>query len=269
LRGRAFEAMDNMHGQPVVLVSQTFVRRYLSSEDPIGKHIQFPPGLPGLPAGTPPRLLIVGVVGDTKDAALDVEPVPLMYTPVLQGTVFNLAFVLRTNAGMHDPDGLSTTVARYVRAVDPEIPVFASRSMDEVVFRALSNRRFAMLLLMLFAGVALVLSAVGIYGVMAYTVSQRTQEIGVRLALGARPRDVLQLVLRRGIAMAIAGAVVGTVTALAFTRAMASLLYGVTSTDPLTFVAAPVLLALVALLACFVPAWRAARVDPKLALRYD
>jgi putative ABC transport system permease protein len=125
-----------------------------------------------------------------------------------------------------------------------------------------------MLLLMVFAGVALVLSAIGIYGVMAYTVTQRTQEIGVRLALGARPRDVLHLVLRRGLSMALAGAVIGTVTALACTRAMASLLFGVSSTDPLTFVVAPLALALVALLACVVPAWRAARVDPKLALRY-
>jgi putative ABC transport system permease protein len=269
VRGRTFEETDNLHGQPVVIVSQTFVRRYLPGGDPIGRHVQVSPGLPGVAPGTPPWLRIVGVVGDTKDAALDAEPAPLMYTPVLQGTVFTLAFVLRTHDQLYDPGGLAMTVSQHVRAVDPELPVFASRSMEEVVARALSNRRFAMLLLMLFAGVALVLSAIGIYGVMAYTVGQRTQEIGVRLALGARPLDVLRLVLRRGLAMALAGAAVGTVTALALTRSMASLLYGVTATDPLTFIVAPLLLALVALAACVLPAWRAARVDPKLALRYQ
>ena len=268
VRGRAFEERDNLHGQPVAIVSETFARRYLPGADPLGQYLQVPTGLPGLPAGTPPWLLVVGVVGDTKDAALETDPAPLMYTPVLQGTVFNLAFVLRTHAGMGDVDGFATTIAHAVRAVDPEIPVFASRSMDDVVSRAMSNRRFAMLLLMLFAGVALVLSAIGIYGVMAYTVGQRTQEIGVRLALGARPRDVLSLVLKRGIAMALAGAAVGTVTALVLTRSMAGLLYGVTATDPLTFLVAPVLLALVALLACVVPAWRASCVDPTRALRY-
>jgi putative ABC transport system permease protein len=269
LRGRVFEEADTLKAQPVALVSETFVRKYFPREDPIGAHIQVPPGLPGLPEGTPPWMRIVGIVGDTKDAALDAEPVPLMYTPVLQGTVFNLAFVLRSAPGFRDPAGLAKTVERHVRAIDPEIPVFASRTMDEVVSRALSNRRFAMLLLMLFAGLALALSAIGIYGVMAYTVSQRIHEIGVRLALGARPADVLRLVLSRGIAMALAGAAVGAVTAIVFTRSMGSLLYGVTSTDPLTFVIAPVLLGLVALLACFVPAWRAARVDPNLALRYE
>ena len=269
LRGRAFEEADRLQTQPVALVSQTFAHKYLPGEDAIGKHLQMPPGLPGLPAGPPPWFLIVGVVGDTKDAALDAEPVPLMYTPVLQGTVFNLAFVLRADAGLQDPGGLATTVARHVRAVDPEIPVFASRTMNEVVSRALSTRRFAMLLLMLFAALALVLSAIGIYGVMAYTVSDRMHEIGVRLALGANPRDVLQLILKRGISMALAGAAIGVITAVVFTRSMASLLYGVTATDPLTFVVAAVLLGLVALVACFVPAWRAARLDPKLALRYD
>lgn len=269
LRGRSFQESDNLQGQAVAIVSQTFARRYFGSEDAIGKHLQVPPGLPALPAGPPPWFLIVGVVGDIKDTGLDAELLPLMYTPVLQGTVFNLAFVLRTGAGWHNPGGLADTVAREVRAVDPEVPVYAARTMNEVVWRALSNRRFAMLLLMLFAGLALVLSAIGIYGVMAYTVSQRIHEIGVRLALGALPRDVLRLVLRRGVSMALAGAAVGVVAAIALTRWMAGLLYGVTSTDPLTFLVAPVLLGLVALLACFVPARRAAKVDPIVALRYE
>jgi putative ABC transport system permease protein len=269
LRGRSFEESDTLQAQPVAIVSQTFARKYLEGEDALGKHIQFPPGLPALPAGTPPWFRIVGVVGDVKDTALDAEQIPLMYTPALQGTVFNLAFVLRTAPGFSNPGGIADSVAREVRAVDPEVPVFAARTMDEVVSRALSTRRFAMLLLMLFAGLALLLSAIGIYGVMAYTVSQRIHEIGVRLALGAQPRDVLRLVLKRGVSMALAGAAVGTVAALALTRWMAGLLYGVSSTDPLTYLVAPALLGVVALLACFVPARRASKVDPIVALRYE
>jgi predicted permease len=268
LRGRGFKESDNLKAQPIVIISQAFARAYFANEDPIGKHLQVPPGLPAFP-GTPPWFLIVGIVGDIKDSALDTEPLPLMYTSALQGTVFNLAFVLRTGPGMHNSGGLAESVAQEVRAVDPEVPVYAARTLDEVVSRALSNRRFAMLLLMLFAGLALVLSAIGIYGVMAYAVSQRIHEIGVRLALGAQPRDVLRLVLRSGISMALAGATVGAAAAVALTRWMTGLLYGVTSTDPLTFVSATVLLGLVALLACFVPARRAAKVDPIVALRYE
>jgi predicted permease len=269
LLGRSFKESDNLQAQQIAIVSQTFARKYFPGEDPVGKNIQLPPGMPAFPPGTPLSFQIVGVVGDVKDLGLDDEQVPLMYTPALQGAVFSLAFVLRTAPGFNNAGGIADSVAREVRAVDPEVPVFAARTMDEVVSRALSNRRFAMLLLMLFAGLALVLSAIGIYGVMAYTVSQRIHEIGVRLALGALPRDVLRLVLRRGISMALAGAVVGLVAAVALTRWMAGLLYGVTSTDPLTYLLAPVLLGFVAVLACFVPARRAAQVDPIVALRYE
>jgi putative ABC transport system permease protein len=268
LSGRSFKESDNLQAQQVAIVSESFVRKYLGDEDAVGKQIQFPP-LPMLQAGKSPWFQIVGVVGDVKDTALDAEQVPLLYTPALQGTVFNLAFVLRTAPGFSNPGGIADSVAREVRAVDPEVPVYAARTLNEVVARALSNRRFAMLLLMLFAGLALVLSAIGIYGVMAYTVSQRTHEIGVRLALGAQPRDVLRLVLRRGVSMALAGAAVGLVAAFALTRWMSGLLYGVNSTDPLTYVVAPAVLGLVALLACFVPARRASKVDPIDALRYE
>lgn len=271
MRGRAFEETDDLHAQPVALVSETFARKYLPGEDPVGRHLQIAPGLPGMPAGMPPWLLIVGVVGDAKDAALEADQAPLMYTPVLQGqgTVLNLAFVLRVEPGYGDTGGLAKTVARNVRAVDPDVPVFASQTMSEVVSRALSNRRFAMLLLVLFAGLALVLSALGIYGVMAYAVSQRVHEFGLRLALGARPDDVLRLVLRRGATIALVGAGGGALAAVLVTRGMSSLLYGVTPGDPVTFLVAPVLLGLVALLGCLVPARRAAKVDPIVALRGD
>jgi putative ABC transport system permease protein len=269
LLGRNFKESDNLQAQQVAIVSQTFVRKYLPGEDPIGKHIQVPPGMPTLVPGSPPMFQIVGVVGDIKDTALDAEQVPLIYTPVLQGTAFNLSFVMRTTAGFSNPGSVADSVAREVRAVDPEVPVFAARTMSEVVSRALSNRRFAMLLLVLFAGLALVLSAIGIYGVMAHTVNQRIHEMGVRLALGAQPRDVLGLVLRNGVTMALAGAAVGEAVAIALTRWMSGLLYGVTSTDPLTYVVAPASLGLVALLACYVPARRAAKVDPIVALRFE
>jgi predicted permease len=269
LQGRTFRDSDNMQAQPVVILSRTFARKYFGSDDPIGKHLQVPRGVPPLPPGPPPWFEIIGVVGDVKDTALDAEQIPLMYTPVLQGVVFNLAFVLRTVPGWQDPGGVEESVSREVRAVDPEVPVYAARTMNEVVSRALSNRRFAMLLVLLFAGLALVLSAIGIYGVMAYSVSQRIHEIGVRLALGAEPRDVLGLVLRRGLSLAVAGAAAGLGTALVVTHWMAGLLYGVNSTDPLTFVLALLLLGVVALLACFVPARRAAKVDPIVALRYE
>ncbi len=269
LLGRNFKESDNMQAQQVAIVSQTFVRKYLAGEEPIGKHIQVPDGMPALAPGAPPQFQIVGVVGDVKATALDAEQAPLMYTSALQGTVFNLAFVLRTAPGFNNPGGIANDLAREVRAVDPEVPVYAARTMNEVVSRALSNRRFAMLLLMLFAGLALLLSAIGIYGVMAYTVSQRIHEIGVRLALGAQPRDVLRVVLKRGVSMALTGAAIGAVAALTLTRWMAGLLYGVTSMDPLTYIIAPTLLSLVALLACFLPARRAAKVDPIVALRYE
>jgi predicted permease len=269
LLGRSFQESDNLKAQSVAIVSQTLVRKYFPGENPIGKHLQVPPDMPAIPPGIPSWFEIVGVVGDTKDTALDAEQSPLMYTPVLQGVVFNLAFVLRTSASYRNPGGLEDSVAREVRAVDPDVPVYAARTMTEVVSRALSNRRFAMLLLVLFAGLALVLSAIGIYGVMAYGVSQRIHEIGVRLVLGAHPRDVLGLVLKRGMSMAAAGAILGTICAIALAHWMRSLLYGVSAIDPLTYIVAPTLLGLAAMLACLVPAWRAARVDPNSALRCE
>jgi predicted permease len=269
LRGRTFRESDSQQTEQVAVVSQTFVRKYFEGEDPIARHLQLPPGLPAFPDGKAPWLLIVGVVGDVRDTGLDAEQIPLMYTSALQGAVFNLAFVLRTAPGLRNPGGLAESVAQEVRAVDPEVPVYAARTMDEVVSRAMSNRRFAMLLLVLFALLAIVLSAVGIYGVMAYSVSQRTHEIGIRLALGAQPHDVLREVITSGTGMAFAGAGLGVVSAFALTHWLAGLLYGVSATDLLTFAAAPALLGTVALLACFVPARRAARVDPIVALRYE
>jgi predicted permease len=269
LRGRPFTDSDDLQAQQVAIVSQTFVRKYFVSEDPLGKHIDIPRDMPALPPGAPTTMVIVGVVGDIKDTALDGEQVPLMYTPAFQGAVFNLAFVLRTKPGFNNSAGLAKAVGREVREVDPEVPVYAARTMDEVVSRALSNRRFAMLLVLLFAGLALVLSAIGIYGLMAYTVSQRIHELGIRMALGAQPVDILGFVLKQGLSMALAGTAIGVVAAFTLTHWMAGLLYRVTSTDPLTFAIAPLLLGVVALLACFVPAQRAARVDPIVALRYE
>ena len=207
---------------------------------------------------------IVGVVGDTKTGALDAESGAQLYVPHAQDAAWNfMALVIRT-AG--DPASFATTLRREVQAIDKDQPIYAVRTMDDVVMNSLGTRRVSMQLFAVFAGAALLLAALGIYGVMAYSVTQRTQEIGIRMALGAQKSDVLGLVIRQGMTLTVIGVVVGLVGAFALTRLIASLLFGVAATDPLTFVAIPLLLLFVALVACYLPARRAARLDPITAL---
>jgi putative ABC transport system permease protein len=207
---------------------------------------------------------IVGVVGDTKTGSLTDEGGAQIYVPHAQDSQWNfMGLVIRT-AG--DPAAFATTLRREVQAIDKDQPIYNVRTMDDVVMNSLGTRRVSMQLFAVFAIAALFLAAIGIYGVMAYSVTQRTQEIGIRMALGAQRRHVLGLVVRQGMTLAAIGVVVGLAGAFALTRVIGSLLYGVTATDPATFLWIPILLASVSFFACYVPARRAARLDPIKAL---
>ncbi|MEY2496678.1 MAG: hypothetical protein QOD12_234 [Verrucomicrobiota bacterium] len=207
---------------------------------------------------------IVGVVGDTKTGSLTGEAGMQIYVPHAQDAHWNfMGLVIRT-AG--DPAAFAPTLRREVQALDKDQPIYNVRTMDDVVMNSLGTRRVSMQLFAVFAGAALLLAAFGIYGVLAYSVTQRTHEIGIRMALGAQRSDVLALVIRQGMTLSVIGVVVGLAGAFALTRLIANLLFGVAATDPLTFVAIPLLLLFVALVACYLPARRAARLNPTIAL---
>jgi predicted lysophospholipase L1 biosynthesis ABC-type transport system permease subunit len=217
---------------------------------------------------------IVGVVGDVK-SYLDQPAPPTTFIPAAQASYgtsalfegwFPRSIILRANV---DPLSLSRAVRDAVAAVDPIVPTGSMRSMDQVLARSLALRNFMMFLLSLFAALALILATVGIYGVISYAVSQRTREIGVRMALGAHPGDVLRLILGEGLKLVLAGAALGTAFALIATRFISTMIYGVSATDPLIFLSVVTLLVMVSLAACYVPARRAMRVDPMVALRYE
>jgi putative ABC transport system permease protein len=266
VRGRVFDDHDDLHAPASVIVSDSFARQFFADENPIGRRIAF--GTRARAGTAPPVslnwLTIVGVVRDVKGARVDATPAPMLYRSVLQTSSLNLTLVVRTTG---EPAALADAVRREVRAVDPNEPVFAVRPMVTVVASALAERRFTMLLLALFAATALVLAVVGIYGVMAYFVTHRTHEIGIRMALGASPRDVIGMVLGQGLALVAAGVVAGVIGALLLTRAITALLFGISARDPFTFAALSGVLAAAALLACYIPARRATRVDPIRALR--
>jgi len=274
VRGRTFDDHDDGHAPGRIVVSETFARTFFPGVDPIGKRVSLGRGRPpGGPIQAQPQqrapdswLTIVGIVGDVKTARLDTPAPPVMYRSVLQVSTLALTLVVRTT---QDPAALGESIRREVRAVDPNEPVFSVRTMDAVVAAAFAERRFTMVLLALFAATALVLSAIGIYGITSYAVAQRTREIGIRMALGAQLGDVLKLVLSHGVKLTIIGVVIGLLGAYLVTRAITSVLYGVSATDPLTFGSVSLLLAFVALLACYVPAKKATKVDPLVALRYE
>ena len=259
LRGRGFTASDREGAPKVVLIDPVLARRYWPDEDPVGKRIRYP--------GEQEWRTVVGVVGEVKHDRLDETPGATLYIPLLQGGYAGPTSVVLRTAG--DPRTVAANLRAVVASVDPDTPVSDIRTVEQLVSQSVAQPRFTTLLLALFAGVALLLGAVGIYGVLAYAVSQRISEIGVRMALGAKAEDVLRLVVRRGLVLALAGVGIGLVAAWGATRLMSSLLYGIGATDPLTFFVVPLLLIGVALLASWIPARRATRVDPMVALRAE
>jgi predicted permease len=257
--GRALADSDNQQGPPVILVNQTLARRFWPGASAIGGRIAI-----DFNAGRVAE--IVGVVGDVKPERIDGEDWPTIYNPYAQVPVTAMTLTVRT-AG--PPMALASALIREVHQLDPDQPVADVRPMEEVVDQAVANARFNTLLLGVFAGVAFVLAAVGIYGVISYDVTERTNEIGIRMALGAQPKDVLKLVLGQGARLAVYGIVAGLLGATALTRLMGAMLYGVNPTDALTFAAISILLAIVALAASYLPSRRAMALDPVIALRHE
>jgi predicted permease len=272
LQGRAFTE-DDVYDTPwVAIINQTMARRYFPNQNPIGKRLALggrkDPGQPDYndPDGRSPWKMIVGVVADTKTLGPRAETVPLVYVPYWQWPMQSPALLVRTTSNA----ALSAAAIRgEVRAVNKNLPPPVIRSMDNILADSVAQPRYQTLLLDLFGIAALVLAAIGIYGVISYSVAQRNHEIGVRMALGAEKSDVLRMVVGQGLKLALIGVAIGIVGALALTRFLASMLYGVTPADTLTFVAVSLILIAVALLAGYIPARRAAKVDPMVALRYE
>ena len=269
LRGRDISDRDINTAPRIAVVSRSMAERYWPNEDAIGKRFAYA----GIREEKPDWIEIVGIVGDIKHRGLDIDSRPEIYVPVYQPLFVNrptpplsLYVAVRTSG---DPASLARAARGAVLAVDSEQPVANMKTMEQRLAESVAQRRFQMTLLGLFASVALMLAVVGIYGVMSYTVARRTHEIGVRVALGAQGRDVLRLVLRQGMWLTLAGVGVGLAIAYAATRVMASLLYGVSATDTMTFALVSLILTAAALLACLVPARRATKVDPMEALRYE
>jgi len=260
LKGRSFTERDVQGAPGAVIINQEMARRFFYDADPLGKRIKFSTREDARWSE------VVGVVGDVRHHALDHERNSEIYAPYLQRPSAGMYLVARTAS---DSSGIASAIRDEVRAIDKDQPVDDINTMEQLLSASVAPRRFPMVLLSIFAAVALALASAGIYGVMSYAVTQRTHEIGVRMALGAQPADVLRLVVGQGVLLASIGVGVGLVAAVALTRLMSSLLFGVTATDPITFAAVSVLLAGVALGACFIPARRAARVDPMVALRYE
>lgn len=255
-QGRVFTDDDNTKSKRVVVVNEAFTRTSLSKQDLMGRRLKGGPNNQ--------EWEIVGIVGDLRDEGLDLAPAPRVYFSIYQISRPDMTLFLRSEAA---PASLLEPVSRMVRDKDPDLPVYGVRAMEELMAASMSRRRFALSLMGGFAILALFLSALGIYALMAFAVNQRNQEFGVRMALGAQRGDILMLVFRPGLGLALGGALAGLAGAVALTRALTSFLVGVSPVDPLTFAGVPALLALVTLAACWIPAWRASRVAPSVALK--
>jgi putative ABC transport system permease protein len=264
IAGRAFSDADDASTAPVALINQSFARRFFPNENPFGRHLRF--------GSANPWITIVGIVGDVRGFGLDKQPSSEIYLAFQQQSslpynpLSNLRLIIRT-AG--DPNSIAPAALAAVRELDKDLPLPEARTMETVLAASVAERRSDMLLLGVFAALALTLTSVGIYGVISYSVAQQTQEIGVRIALGAQSRDVTTLVLKTGMRLVFMGIIIGSAGAFALTRWMTSLLFEVSATDSVTFIMTALLLAAIALLACYIPARRATKVDPMVALRTD
>jgi len=262
LKGRSFDEHDVIKAQTVIIINETLAQRYFLGEDPIARRMT----LNDVNPNEEDWATVVGIVKDTKPRELDREPVAEMYVPFAQQPRSSMVLMIRTT---NKPEGLVAAVRREVQTLDKNQLVHSIRPLESVMSEAVATPRFRTLLLGVFAVVALILAMVGVYGVMSYTVTQRTHEIGIRVALGAQGSDVLKLVIGHGMALAFAGIGIGLAASVALTRVISKLLFGVKATDPVTFVVIALLLTSVALLASYLPARRAAKVDPMVALRYE
>jgi putative ABC transport system permease protein len=261
LEGRAFTDQEVASGAPTAIVNEAFARRFFPGEEVLGKRVKLGPNPDQLP-----WITIVGVVGNVRHLAIETEPRPEIYRHYMTFPLSSPVMVVRSSG---DPKRLIAAIRAQVQSIDPELSIANIHAMDELVARSVAGRRFSMTLLAIFACVAILLAAVGLYGVMSYSVAQRTHEIGVRMALGASHRDVVALVVKQAAWLAAAGIAAGLVAAIALTRLMGNLLYEISATDPATFAAVSLMIGAVTLLASYIPARRATRVDPMVALRHE
>jgi predicted permease len=263
LQGRDFTDRDEEKSTPVLIVNDAFARQFFPGENPIGKHVEA-----GISTGSSQKQMreIVGVVGNVKFQDLTSEWTQESYIPYAQLPFGSVTIVARS---AKDPEGLAKPMASAVQSLDKDLPAYAPKTVEQYLNGTIAVPRFNTFLLAIFAGLAMILTAVGLYGVISYTVAQRTHEIGIRMALGAQPGDMLRLVISQGMRLALFGVGLGLAAALALTRFLSSLLFGVSSTDPLSFASVVALLFAVVFLACYIPARRAMRVDPMVALRYE
>jgi putative ABC transport system permease protein len=263
-QGRVFKETDKFDSLPVVIVNERFAQKFFPGQNVLGKRIK--PGW-SIGDGKPKMREIVGVVGNVKHLSLQNDFTPEMYVPASQVPVNLVWIVARTS--LSDPAAIATAVRDQVALIDRDIPLTQVRVFDEYMSRTLAKPRFNALLLSVFAGTALLLTAIGIYGLLAYSVSQRTNEIGIRIALGAAQSNIFRLVVGQAMLMVAISIVIGLLGAFMATRLLSSLLYGVATWDPTTFASIATLIAVVAFLACWLPARRATRVDPVIALRAE
>jgi predicted permease len=264
-RGRDFSERDDTKAPGVVIVNEAFAHKYFSNEDAVGKHIT--PGAAN--SGKPQVREIIAVVGNVKNRSLDTEEVPIYYIPSTQLNFGSMAVCLRTN---NDPHSVVSAVRSVVSSMDPDLPVYDIKTMEEYLASSVATQRFNAMLLEAFAGLALVLTGIGLYGVIAYAVAQRTHEIGVRMTLGASRSEVVRMVLKSGLQLTAIGVAAGLVLsfiAAKFATSFSSLLFGIKATDLVTFSAVVGIVTIVSLLACYIPAYRASKVDPMIALRYE